>query len=395
MRERLSERLGSVALGLVPLGSGQKGRFSKEMNLVDPSSTGIETPSSGGFASAADRAACREMILHGSKSFYSASLLLPAAVREGAYAIYGFCRLSDDEIDLADSAEGLARLARVKRLEERLNAAYAGTPHNHFVDRCLADTVAETALPIEAPLALLEGLRWDAEGRCYENLEALSAYGIRVAGSVGVMMAALMGVRREDLLARACDLGVAMQYTNICRDIGEDARSGRFYLPLDWAEAAGLDVEAFLENPEATPTVRALTRRLLREADRLYGRADGGIAGLPLACRPAIFAARYLYAEIGREVARRDYDSVSSRAVVSKPRKIALLGHAGVSALTALRAAPAKSMETAEALVAAVAHPEPGAGDTADGDFIRVIELFERLERRGKAPTRFAPAPAE
>ena len=114
-----------------------------------------------------------------------------------------------------------------------------------------------------------------------------------------------MGQRAPDIVARACDLGVAMQLTNIARDVGEDARAGRLYLPLSWLRDAGIDPDTMAgEACFSPPEIAAIVQRLLDAADWLYGRATLGIAHLPLACRPGIYAARALYAEIGRELER-------------------------------------------------------------------------------------------
>jgi phytoene synthase len=138
----------------------------------------------------------------------------------------------------------------------------------------------------------------------------------------------LMGVRDADALSRACDLGVAMQLTNIARDVGEDAAEGRLYLPLDWLTEAGVDPDAFLSDPRLTPEIADVIRRLLWEARRLYDRSEAGIAALPLGARPAIFAARLIYAEIGVRVAGAGYDSVTRRAVTTRGRKLALAAEA-------------------------------------------------------------------
>ena len=176
--------------------------------------------------------------------------------------------------------------------------------------------VESFAIPRALPEALLEGIEWDSQGRRYEDLPALCAYAARVAGTVGAMMAILMGVRRPEDIARACDLGVAMQLTNIARDVGEDARAGRVYLPLTWLREAGIEPDDWLAKPHFNEALGSVVQRLLDAADALYARADSGIGRLPLACRPSIQAARQLYAEIGREVERAGLDSVSRRAVV-------------------------------------------------------------------------------
>lgn len=270
-------------------------------------------------AGAADLAACASLIRGGSRTFHAASLLLPRRVRQPAYALYAFCRMADDSVDLGGAVDTL------DSLRERLARAYQGVPLPLPADRALADAVARFAIPRALPEALLEGFAWDAAGRRYENLGDLRAYASRVAGSVGAMMAILMGVRDDTAIACACDLGIAMQFSNIARDVGEDARAGRLYLPLQWLRDSGIDPDAWMARPVFGPAIAAVVERLLAAADWHYAQADAGITRLPAACRPSIAAARMLYAEIGREVARRDHDSVSARAVVPARRKLWLL----------------------------------------------------------------------
>lgn len=323
------------------------------------------------------------MIRGGSRSFHAASLLLPGRVRRPAYALYAFCRLSDDAVDLRGG-----RADTIARLRDRLDRAYAGRPLDHPVDRAFADTVARFAIPRTLPLALLEGLAWDAEGRRYATLADLEAYAARVAGSVGAMMALLMGLRDPQRLARACDLGVAMQFTNIARDVGEDARNGRLYLPEQWLADEGIDPPSFLAAPVCTPAIRRTVARLLGEADRLYARADTGIGGLPASCRPAIRAARLLYAGIGREVARGGFDPVANRAVVPAARKCALIALALIGTPRPLVTASAPALAATRFLVDAAREARrpdrPAPWWDIGGRFVFTIELFDRLERRDR-----------
>ncbi|MCR9124833.1 MAG: phytoene/squalene synthase family protein [Rhodobacteraceae bacterium] len=272
---------------------------------------------------AADMDACREAIRHGSLSFYAASRLLPARVRDPALALYAFCRLADDAVDLQ-----VEKADAVLRLRDRLDLVYAGRPRDAAADRAFASVVETFEMPRALPDALLEGLAWDAAGRRYATLNDLHAYSARVASAVGVMMCVLMRVRDSHALARACDLGVAMQLTNIARDVGEDAREGRLYLPTDWLAEAGMTPEAFLADPQPTKALRQMVRRLVMQANRLYYRSEAGLGALPAATRPGMYAARFIYAGIGGRLTAMDYDSIGARARTSRGQKIGWLGTA-------------------------------------------------------------------
>jgi phytoene synthase len=312
------------------------------------------------------------MLRHGSQSFFAASLLLPGRVRGPATALYAFCRQADDAIDTG-AQPGLA----LARLSGRLDAAYAGTPEPNPVDRAFAATVAAFHIPKALPAALIEGLSWDVQGRMYATMEELMDYAARVAGAVGVMMALIMGVRSAAALARAADLGVAMQLTNIARDVGEDARAGRLFLPLDWLAQAGIDPAAFLANPQATPALSRLVRDLLVEAQALYGRAKSGVCMLPLGSRLGIGAAHRIYAAIGQKLAGAGFDSITQRARVSQLEKLLLVLRAGAAI-----AAPGASNDTA-ALPANVFLVNAAAVEVPiePGSIARLLMMFERLER--------------
>ncbi|MEZ4312155.1 MAG: phytoene/squalene synthase family protein [Polyangiaceae bacterium] len=303
-----------------------------------------------------DLAECHALLARGSKSFAAAGKLLPARARDAAAVLYAFCRVADDAVDDSDEAD------RVERLRVRLNRVYSGRGLEGPVERCFARVVERFDLPIEVMEALIEGFEWDAAGRRYPDLRATLAYSARVASAVGVAMTAILADREPHLLARACDLGLAMQLTNIARDVGEDARRGRLYLPEDWLRAEGVDPDAFLRAPEPLAGVRRVVLQLLEVADGLYATADAGIAALPSDVRSAIYAARFIYADIGRVIREREGDSVTSRAVVSGARKLWLLGRAVASKWDApgeLLFAP-PSVET-EFLVEAFARPARAA----------------------------------
>lgn len=338
----------------------------------------------------ADLAACRDLLRGGSRSFFAASLLLPRRVHEPATALYAFCRVADDLIDGCADRGGDPAAALVE-LRARLDAAYAGCPRPIAADRALAAVVLRHAIPRALLDALLEGFEWDAAARRYDSLGELEAYAARVAGTVGAMMAMLMGERSADGVARACDLGIAMQLSNIARDVGEDARAGRLYLPRDWMRAAGIDPDAWLARPSFGPALAGVVEMLLHRADLLYRRADAGIAALPRDCRPGIGAARHLYAEIGQQVARQGYDSVGRRAVVPPGRKLRLLGRSLSAAARRSRASgPDPVLDAAlylvEAVIAAPPPPRPDARaplwPAFDERVAWLCALFDQLDAR-------------
>ena len=272
--------------------------------------------------------------------------------------LYGFCRLADDAVD---NGPGDGELNPLKPLRERLNLIYAGRPAPSAADRAFADVVRQYGIPRELPEALLEGFEWDTQRRRYEDGAQLEAYAARVAGSVGAMMTCLMGTREAPLVARACDLGVAMQLTNIARDVGEDARAGRLYLPLSWLRQAGVDPDAWMREPTFAPALAEVISRVLTRADELYEQASLGIAELPGDCRRGIRAAQLLYAEIGHQLRRSGLDSVSRRTVVPSGRKLVMLARA-------------------------LASPRPRAPalTAVDRKIEWLFALFERLERRDR-----------
>lgn len=297
---------------------------TSETYLVPPSKRRTRV-STVDFGEPGDVEACHALLAKGSKSFSAAALLLPRRMRDAAAVLYAFCRVADDAVDLGHDAD------RVERLRRRLGRVYAGDGLDGPVERALAGVVRRFDLPIEILAGLIEGFEWDASGKTYETLSDTLAYSARVASTVGAAMTAIMGSREPHMVARACDLGLAMQLTNIARDVGEDARAGRLYLPAEWLRAEGVDPAVFMADPQPLAGVRRVVLKLLEVADGLYASADSGIAMLPSDARPAIYAARFIYADIGRVIRENGGDSVTVRAVVPGSRKAALLGRALLS----------------------------------------------------------------
>lgn len=289
-----------------------------------------------------DRLVCRDWIRQHSKSFYLSSLLLPARVRQASWALYAFCRRADDAVD--ERADG--GLRRVEQLHARLERVYAGRGDDDPIDRAFAAVVARHSIDRALPEALLAGMEMDARGTRYATDEELLVYCFRVAATVGLMMTRVMGVSDDAGWLRAADLGVAMQLTNIARDVGEDERRGRSYLPASLLAACGGDRRAAVE-------------KLLARADAHYRAADRGVPLLPRDCRFAIASSRNIYSAIGDAVARNGYDSISRRAWVSLPRKLWLVARALPAIFSTARdaAAPGPADAQLRPLVRAVGLP--------------------------------------
>ena len=338
--------------------------------------------------SAYDLQACTALMRGGSKSFFAASKLLPVRLRAPATALYAYCRLADDAIDL-----GADPTLAMKDLQQRLDAIYEGRPSAQDADRALAHVVHHYGVARGLLDALLDGFLWDSQGRRYETLADVEAYGARVAGTVGAMMSTIMGADSETAIARACELGVAMQLTNIARDIGEDARNGRLYIPRAWFREIGMDADAWLAAPVFDARIASFTQRLLMRADVLYRRGEFGLAELPWDCRPAIQAARLVYAEIGKQLEREGLNSIDKRTVVSTTRKLALIARAATVAVKA-PALPAVTLSPIPAiafLVDVVGRDRSPALDNKpwtipqrsfDQRVEWMVDLFGRLEQR-------------
>jgi phytoene synthase len=276
---------------------------------------------------------CARTLSHHSKSFALAGRLLPEQQRRDAAVLYTYCRLVDDSIDLVEAEAQAGALANLQRA---LESVYRGEAQQDIRLCAFQELVQRRGLPREYPEQLLAGMRMDAEGTEYRNLNELLLYCYRVAGVVGLMMAHVLGLHDARALRNAAHLGIAMQLTNICRDIAEDWQRGRLYLPLrmlrESAPGALSGVGAGPLPAAGRESIAIVTRRLLNEADLFYRSGDAGLFALPWRAAFSIRAARLIYSAIGRRILRADHDPYSMRAVVPKSQKLRLLLQAAVLA---------------------------------------------------------------
>jgi phytoene synthase len=270
----------------------------------------------------------RETIRQGSTSFAAAASLFDSRTRDDASMLYAWCRYCDDQIDgqvLGHGAIGLDKgvaEARLAALRVKTQAALAGEDmSDDHVFGAFQRVVLRHEIPERHPLDLLHGFGMDVGDYRYETLEDVLLYAYHVAGVVGVMMAMIMGVRDVETLRRAADLGLGLQLTNIARDVMNDAAGGRIYLPGAWLKEEGIH-DGNIADPSQREAVFAVTRRLLEAAEPYYESARWGLRKLPARSAWAIAAARGLYREIGRNVARSGAGGMDRRASVGKASRV-------------------------------------------------------------------------
>ncbi|MGH7872837.1 MAG: phytoene/squalene synthase family protein [Candidatus Binatia bacterium] len=271
---------------------------------------------------------CRAIITKGSKSFSMAARLFDPAIRDAAFFLYGWCRYCDDQVDQVGKTESPAELAqRLHALKEDTAAAFTPSHQHEPVFIALQYIVHRYSIPAHYALELIEGMAMDARGVHYATLDELLLYCYRVAGTVGLMMAHVMGLRDECALRNAADLGIAMQLTNIARDIIEDADMGRIYLPSAWLQEVGIE-PAEITAPRHREELAILTVRLLHEAERFYRSGDLGLWHLSFRSACAVTAARHVYSEIGRLLRVKGKRAWDERTYVTGARKIGVVSYA-------------------------------------------------------------------
>lgn len=267
-----------------------------------------------------DRAAA-EATAAGSKSFYFATRFFPPELARAAHGVYWFCRTTDDMVDEIADPEAAARA--LDEWDTRLRAALAGRAGENPVLRLFARVVSEFGIPHEYPLELVEGMRMDLEmdrqARRYRNFDELRVFCYRVASVVGLMMMHVIGFRGEPR-RQAIDLGIALQLTNILRDVGEDLRRGRVYLPLDELREFGYS-EAELRGRVRNANFVRLMQFQAARARSYYASAEPGIALLDRRGRFAVEVAARVYAGILGRIEASGYDVFERRAVVPAARK--------------------------------------------------------------------------
>jgi phytoene synthase len=269
------------------------------------------------MSSPVSHATAAESIRRHSRSFSFASRLLPAGKRADVERLYAWCRWCDDGVDKADSPQQAVEF--VERATQDVRRIAGGESPVAAESRWLAELVGRHDLPLEAALALLDGMRSDLTPAAGFHEADLLRYCFQVAGAVGVLLCPILGLADRRHLPHAAALGMGMQLTNIARDVAEDWRRSRCYLPLEWTD--GLRPGSGPPDPRR---VRGGVKTILKVADGYYAAGEAGISGLDTDSRLAVRAAARIYAAIGTRIRRRGFEVLDKRARVSMLAKLGI-----------------------------------------------------------------------
>ncbi|KAJ6709084.1 PHYTOENE SYNTHASE CHLOROPLASTIC [Salix koriyanagi] len=270
---------------------------------------------------------CGEVCAEYAKTFYLGTLLMTPERRRAVWAIYVWCRRTDELVD-GPNAPHITPKA-LDRWEQRLGELFEGRPYDMY-DAALSDTVSKYPVDIQPFKDMIQGMRMDLKKSRYKDFDELYLYCYYVAGTVGLMSVPVMGIApeskasTESVYNAALALGIANQLTNILRDVGEDARRGRIYLPQDELAQAGLSDEDIF-NGKVTEKWRIFMKGQIKRARMFFDEAEKGVAELSDASRWPVWASLLLYKQILDSIEANDYDNFSKRAYVGKAKKFASL----------------------------------------------------------------------
>ncbi|HLG75291.1 MAG TPA: squalene/phytoene synthase family protein [Ktedonobacteraceae bacterium] len=283
---------------------------------------------------------CRRVTQHASKTFYWGSIFLPPPKRRAIWAIYAFCRLVDDAIDEATGVrtphsghyEGSSTPLQVldkwrAMLEHLYRQGTLYGPRDVVSDPVQIawyEMLQKYPVPLQPALDLLDGVEMDLTIRRYQNFEDLRLYCYRVAGTVGLLTSAIFGYRDDKALTHAVDLGIALQLTNILRDVGEDARRGRIYIPLEEMTRFGYTEENLMASVINDPFQELIHFQMARAED-YYLRAQPGIAMLDEDCRFAVRLSSNLYRRILDRIRMNHYNVFTMRASLPLQTKLRIV----------------------------------------------------------------------
>ena len=273
---------------------------------------------------------CRQITAEYAKTFYFGTLLMPKEKSKAIWAIYAWCRLTDELVD-GEKAKYTTK-ETLEEWEQQLESIFAGYPLSD-TDVALVDTIQSYPMGIQPFRDMIAGQRMDLVQNRYQTFEDLELYCYRVAGTVGLMSNAVLGIGADPNgvpwekdkpiyvpTKEAISLGLAMQLTNILRDVGEDIQRDRIYLPLDDLHAFNY-TEADLIAGVVDDRWKAIMKFQIKRAREYYRQAENGIRYLIRDSRLPVWASLMLYQEILKEIEANNYDVFNKRAFVAKHKK--------------------------------------------------------------------------
>lgn len=253
------------------------------------------------------------------KTFYFTSHLLPKERRKAAFSVYAICRISDDTVD--NPAESLASL---ESIEKKIKAAYSNAPLEDGILVAFKQTITKYRIPKQYFDELIDGMYMDVEKNRYKNFDELYTYCYKVAGIIGLIMLYILGYNNPEAKTYAVKLGIAMQLTNILRDIKEDYQRGRIYVPQDEMKQFGVSEETIAEGKISDQFIHLLKFQIKR-ADSYYSNARQGLKLINNApSRLVVCMMAYMYEAILRKIEENSFDVFSKRAYVSNLKKIGI-----------------------------------------------------------------------
>ena len=268
-------------------------------------------------ASLQDYSECEQLHRTHGTSYYFATKLFPTHLRPHVHALYGFVRLADEIVDDQRRAQPEDRLQQLQEIRKELDQA-----PTHPVMRAFQLTMEKCQIDRNEARIFLDAMEMDLKITRYPTYKDLEDYMRGSAAAVGLMMCDIMRIPNDPPIREsAMKLGNAMQVTNFLRDVAEDARRGRIYLPLEDLQRHGVP-EADIMEGRFTPEFKALMQEEITRTRKLYAEADVGIARLPVEVRKAVRTARLLYSMILDEIEKLDHNVFSQRARTSKWKKI-------------------------------------------------------------------------
>lgn len=273
---------------------------------------------------------CRAITRHHAKTFYMATRFLPNHKQRGIFAIYSLCRYVDDLVDEAEDLMEKQELneadicLKLEGWKQKLRDTYEGRSQDHAILIAFSDVLKRHHIPIEMPFELMEGVYMDLLKNRYQSFEELYDYSFKVASIVGLMTSQVFGYKSREALGYAVDLGIAMQLTNILRDVGEDLRRNRIYLPKEDLDRFNVTEDDLFEH-KLTENVIDLLSFEIDRTRCYYERSDKGIALLSNDSRLPVHLARQNYSRILDKIEQNNYDVFNKRAYLNVTEKFSVL----------------------------------------------------------------------